>query len=183
MDLYRYLTIPNNPPITTDCFIVLSYAVENLKNPTLPTRTIIELTYEWWQKFPKAIVIMSTGDNQGLGIPNSRVMVDYGKRIGISNNMLFEEGKSWNTYDNLRFSEKIARRHKVKHITLVTYDLHTRRTVEVARKLGWKDFFWISVSSSGSPAYGIKKFQTYSRLTIFLYELMAYLYNFLRGEL
>jgi uncharacterized SAM-binding protein YcdF (DUF218 family) len=48
----------------------------------------------------------------------------------------------------------IAAEH-LQQPTLVTLDLYTRRAVATARKLGWKDFYWLSVFSEGEPAYGL----------------------------
>jgi uncharacterized SAM-binding protein YcdF (DUF218 family) len=181
--MFEFWTIPNNLPHKPDCFIVLSYAVEDKENPTRPTREIINLAYRWWRKHQNSCVIMSTGDNQKLGLPNSTVMKKYGVSIGIPKNKIIEEDRSKNTYENLIYSSDIVKQNKYHQITLVTYDLHTKRTLAVARRLGWKNFYWISSSSPGSPAYGIKRFQTYSRFTIFIYEILAYLYNLVRGEL
>ena len=183
MDIYKLWTVPDSPPKYTDCFIVLSYAVENARIPTVPTQVAIRLAYTWWKKNPTAKIIMSTGDNQKLGVTNSRVMARYAGKLGIPERLVLEEDRSKTTYENLIFSKQIADRHNLKHITLVMYDLHVRRTLAIARKLGWQEYNWISVSGRGSPAYGIKRFQTYSRLTIFIYEILAYFYNRIRGEL
>ena len=63
----------------------------------------------------------------------------------------------------------------------VTLDLYTRRAVATARKLGWTDFFWLSVYSSGEPAHGWKFLQTYSRVTILCYEVGAMMYSKMVG--
>ena len=65
--------------------------------------------------------------------------------------------------------------------TFVTLDLYTRRAVATARKSGWQDFHWLSVFSKGQPAYGYKWLQTYSRFTIFCYELGAMVYSKMMG--
>jgi len=66
--------IHDRPPSNPDCFVIPSYALKDRTLPTLPTRAEIELAFEWWKTFPEAKLIMCTGDNQGLGIPNSTVM-------------------------------------------------------------------------------------------------------------
>jgi hypothetical protein len=68
---------------------------------------------------------------------------------------------------------EIIKIQDLKQPTLVTLDLYTRRAVATARKLGWKDFYWLSVFSEGQPAYGYKWLQTHSRLTILGYEVGA----------
>ncbi|MFC1647158.1 YdcF family protein [Patescibacteria group bacterium] len=183
MSLYKLWNLPDSPPTKPDCFLVLSYAVCDEKSPTIPTQTIIRLAYVWWKRYPKSKVIMSTGDNQGLGIPNSRVMVNFARQLGIPAKNLIEEDKSKDTYTNLIYSQRIVNKEKLKKVTLVLYDFHVRRSLAVAKKIGWNNLNWISTTSVGSPAYGIKRFQTFSRGSIFIYELIAYLYNKIRGEL
>lgn len=180
---YKLWTLPDNPPVKTDCLVVLSYAVADRINPTVPTKTILKLAYSWWKKFPRSYVIMSTGDNQKLGVPNSLVMAGYAKTVGIPESRMIPESSSRNTVENLQYSFEMARRRKFKNITLILYDLHVRRTLAVAKKIGLQDFSWVSTGSPGSPAYGIKYFQTYNRMTIFIYEFLAYIYNLFRGEL
>jgi len=155
------------------CFVIPSYALKDRALPTMPTRAQIELALEWWKRFPRARLIMSTGDNQGLGIPNSTVMAEYAMRLGLPRKNVIEENQSRNTYQNLLYSMEIIKRENLKQPTLVTLDLYTRRAVATARKLGWKDFYWLSVFSKGQPAYGYKWLQTHSRFTIFCYEVGA----------
>jgi uncharacterized SAM-binding protein YcdF (DUF218 family) len=149
--------------------------------PTQPTRAQIELAVQWWRTFPRAQLIMSTGDNQGLGVTNARVMVEYALRLGVPRENLIEEDRSLNTLENLRYSLEIIAAEHLHQPTLVTLDLYTRRAVAVANKQGWKDFYWLSVFSKGEPAFGYKRFQTYSRLTIFGYELAAMVYGKIVG--
>lgn len=177
----RLWVVPDNPPLNPDCFVILSYAVKDRSFPTKPTRAQIELTYKWWNKFPQAKIIMSTGDNQGLGVPNSKVMAEYAIKLGIPSEIIIEEDRSMNTYENLLYSIEIINIEHFKQPTLVTLDLYTRRAVATAKKLGWKDFYWISVFSEGEPAYGWKWIQTYSRLTILFYELAAMAYSKIIG--
>jgi uncharacterized SAM-binding protein YcdF (DUF218 family) len=169
----RFWMIDDHPPFDPDCFVIPSYALRDRSLPTLPTRAEIELAFEWWKKFPQAKLIMSTGDNQRLGIPNSKVMAEYAIRLGLPSENVIEEDRSRNTYQNLLYSMEIIKQLGLKQPTLVTLDLYTRRAAATARKLGWKDFYWLSVFSKGQPAYGYKWIQTHSRFTIFCYEVGA----------
>jgi uncharacterized SAM-binding protein YcdF (DUF218 family) len=175
--------IADKIPVKPDCFIVLSYAVKNRNTPTLPTRKLIETALKWHYKFPKAYIIMSTGDNQFLGVTNARVMAQYGIKIGIPKNKIIEEGQSKNTVENLQYSRNIMDSMGLDHPTLITLDLHTKRAVAIAGKLGWKDLSWISVYSRGDAAYGYKALQTCSRFLIYVYENLAYIYAKLRNEI
>ena len=181
MGIPNLWTIADNPPSNPGCFIIPSYALKDRTLPTQPTRAQIELAYQWWQKFPTARLIMSTGDNQRLGISNARVMADYAAKLGVPRYNLIEEDRSLNTYQNLVCSMDIVQAHGLQQPTLVTLDLYTRRAVATARKLGWRDFYWLSAFSEGQPAYGYKWLQTYSRATILCYELGAMLYSKVAG--
>jgi uncharacterized SAM-binding protein YcdF (DUF218 family) len=125
---------------------------------------------------------MFTGDNQRLGIPSSAVMMEYALSLGIPRENLIEEDRSLNTQENMLYSMKIIKRLGLRQPTLVTIDPYARRAVATARRLGWTDFHWLSVYSQGAPAYGWKFFQTYSRLTIFLYELGAMVFSKIVGR-
>ena len=173
--------IDDHSPSHPGCFVIPSYALKDLSLPTRPTRAQIELAFEWWQKFPEAKLIMSTGDNQGLGTPNSKVMSDYAVSLGLPLRNVIEENRSRNTYENLLYSMEIIKAQNLGQPTLVTLDLYTRRAVATARKMGWKDFHWLSVFSRGEPAYGYKWFQTHSRTTIFCYEVGAMVFSKIVG--
>ena len=100
-------------------------------------------------------------------------MADYAIGLGVPRENVIEEDRSLNTHQNLLFAMEIIQRLGLKQPTLVTLDLYTRRAVATARKLGWQDFYWLSAFSKGEPAYGYKWIQTYSRFTIFCYEVGA----------
>ncbi|HEU0294232.1 MAG TPA: YdcF family protein [Anaerolineales bacterium] len=179
--IQRFWMIDDDPPSHPGCFVIPSYALKDSSRPTRPTRAQIELAFEWWKKFPQAKLIMSTGDNQGLGLPNSRVMAEYAVSLGLPRENVIEEDRSWNTHENLLYSMQIIQAQNLGQPTLVTLDLYTRRAVATARKMGWKDFHWLSAFSEGEPAYGYKWLQTHSRATIFCYEAGALIFSKMVG--
>lgn len=182
MNLFDFWTLPDHRPTNPDCLVVISYTVKDKYSPTKMTKAVIDLAYHWWRKFPQAKLIMSTGDNQGLGIANSGIMKTYALSLGIPEDKIIEEDKSLNTYENLLFCREIINKEGFRQPTVVTLDLHSRRTVAIANKLGWKNFYWISAFSKGDPAYGYKYFQTCSRLTILIYETLVVFYNKLKRQ-
>ncbi len=177
----RQWTIPDRPPVAPDCFVIPSYALKDRHTPTKPTAAEIQLAAKWWQQFPHASLIMCTGDNQQLGISNASVMAAYGEGLGVPAQNIIEEDQSLNTYENLYNALQIIRAKNYKQPTIVTLDLYTRRAVATARKMGWDNFYWLSVYSPGEPAYGYKYFQTHSRFTLYLYELLAMVYSRMMG--
>ena len=168
--------IPDNPPIQPGCFVVPSYALKNRTTPTLPTRSAIDLAAMWWRRFPEAVVIVSTGDNQSLGVTNASVMAEYAAKQGIAEDRIIQEDGSLNTFENLMNCRSIVQSEGYSEPTLVTLDLYTRRAVAVANKIGWSRVRWISAYSRGEPAAGYKSIQTYSRITIRCYEMAAMVY-------
>src|SRR6266496_3267874 len=98
--IQRFWMIADRPTSNPGCFVIPSYALKDSSLPTKPTRAEIELAFEWWKKFPAAKLIMSTGDNQRLGIPNSTVMADYAVSLGLPLGSVIEEDRSKNTYEN-----------------------------------------------------------------------------------
>lgn len=179
--IQRLWRIDDHPPTDPGCFVIPSYALKDASLPTRPTRAEIELAVEWWKKFPNAKLIMSTGDNQRLGLPNSKVMADYAVSLGVPRENVIEEDRSRTTYTNLLYSMQIIQAQGLGQPALVTLDLYTRRAVATARKMGWKDFHWLSAFSEGEPAYGYKWIQTYSRATIFCYEVGAMIFSKIVG--
>lgn len=179
--ILKLWTIPDKPPTEADCFVVLSYAVVDAKRPTAPTRVAIEAAYVWWRKFPKAYVIMSTGDNQGLGVSNAQVMAEYGSSIGIPAEQIILEDQSVNTYENLVFSKAIIDDCGLKNPTIVAYDLHMKRAKATWEKLGWDVSGWVSATGPGESAYGWKAIQTHSRLTIVVYDILAMVWSRVKG--
>lgn len=177
----RSWTIEDSPPAQPGCFVIPSYALKDASRPTRPTCAAIELACEWWQTFPETKLILSTGDNQRLGVTNARVMADYAVSLGIPRRNLIEEDRSWNTYTNLMYAMEIIQAQRLGPPTLVTLDLYTRRVVATARKLGWQEFYWLSVFSEGEPASGYKWLQTSSRMTILFYEVGAMVVSKLAG--
>jgi hypothetical protein len=175
--------IADKPPTDPGCLIVPSYALKNRFEPTLPTKAELELAARLWRRFPEAPVIVSTGDNQRLGVTNAAVMAAYLIHLGVPRDRIIEEDRSRNTHENLVNCLSIVRAAGYDQPTLVTHDLYTRRAVAIARKMDWPDLRWVSAISKGEPAAGWKYIQTRSRLTILLYEVGAGVYSRLRGWL
>jgi uncharacterized SAM-binding protein YcdF (DUF218 family) len=177
----RRWLIPDNPPANPGCFVIPSYALKNRSVPTKPTRATIDLATAWWRKFPRATLIMATGDNQRLGITNAAVMAEYAVAQGVFRENIIQEDRSRNTVENLRYSMELIQAMDLGTPTLVTLDLYTRRAVATAARIGWKDFHWLSAFSEGEPASGWKRWQTRSRASILGYEIGAMLFSKIVG--
>ena len=147
------------------------------------TRSQIKKAVSHQRQFPAAKIIFSTGDTQGLGLPDSTAMAAYARELGLPAAAVIEEDHSRNTYENLLFSRKIVDEKGFKQPTLVLYDLHARRVLATARKMGWQQLYWLTSSSSGDGAHGIKWLRTFSRPAILLYEILGIVYSRAKGWL
>jgi uncharacterized SAM-binding protein YcdF (DUF218 family) len=126
---------------------------------------------------------MSTGDSQGLGISEAEIMARYAFSLDIPAERIIKEDLSMNTHENLSNSWKIVTKHDFKQPTIVAFDLHTRRVVNIAKKLGWKELYWLSAFSRGERAYGYKGVRTFSRPAILCYEIAVTVYSRIIGWL
>lgn len=171
--------LPRDP----DCFIVPSYALKDRDTPTLMTRAQIETAMSWQHRFPAAKIIFSTGDTQGLGVTDAEVMAAYALKQGLEPTAVVQEGDSTNTYENLLFSRHLIQELGYKRPALVLYDLHARRVLAIAQKMGWSEITWITISSPGEGAKGIKWIRTFSRPAILVYEMVGMVYSRWKGWL
>lgn len=181
--MFQFWQVTEKQPREPDCFIVPSYALKDRDTPTLMTRSQIETAVSWQRQFPKAKVIFSTGDTQGLGLPDSAVMAAYGRELGLPAEAVLEEDQSRDSYENLLFSRRIVREQEFKQPALVLYDLHARRVLAIAQKMEWQDLHWLTASSPGDGAKGIKWLRTFSRPAILIYELLGMAYSRWKGWL
>ncbi len=181
--MFQFWQVEERLPAEPDCFIVPSYALQDRRTPTAMTRSQIETAVAYQRRFPAAKIIFSTGDTQGLGLPDSAVMAAYARQLGLPANASIEEDQSRNTYENLLFSRKIVEKMGFKQPTLVLFDLHARRVLTIARKMGWQELYWLTSSSPGEGAHGVKWLRTFSRPAILLYELFGMIYSRAKGWL
>ncbi len=83
------------------------------------TRAQIETAVYNQRLFPRAKIIFSTGDTQGLGLPDSSVMARYALEIGLSQEAVIEEDQSTNSYENLLYSRRLVTAHGFQQPVLV----------------------------------------------------------------
>jgi uncharacterized SAM-binding protein YcdF (DUF218 family) len=181
--MFQFWEVEEKVPLEPDCLIVPSYALRDRHLPTAMTRSQIETAVSYQRRFPTAKIIFSTGDTQGLGLPDSAVMAAYARDLGLPEAAIIEEDQSRNTYENLLFSRRIVDQMGFKQPTLVLFDLHARRVLAIARKMGWQELFWLTSHSSAEGAHGVKRLRTFSRPAILLYELLGVVYSWAKGWL
>lgn len=177
-------------------YIVPSYTLADRNRPTLQTCAALDVCSKILKKNPQSTCIVSTGDNQRLGLSNAQVMADYLYKNGVLGNQIIEEFISQDTRENIMFSSVMVKngRECLPHLssrflkpdtlTLVAFDLHLPRIKLICRLLGpqniAKNIEFIPVFSPAEPAYGWRAFQTKTRLRIRIYELLAMIFECLR---
>ncbi len=172
-----------------DYIVVPSYTVRSRARPTSQTASALDLAYSTYTTAqatnPDLKIILSTGDNQNLGVSNARIMADYLIAKGMPESALILEEKSQDTYENLRESLKIIRSQMAKSdqsisINIIAYDLHMPRIQLIAGMQKWPAYTSMPASGPAESAYGWRAFQTSSRPMIRIYEACASVYELIR---
>lgn len=110
--------------------------INNSPSPILKDR--LNKGMELFNSFQKkTMFIVSGGKGKGECISESKAMKNYLIRKGISEEMIIEENRSSNTYENLLFSKKIIN-DSSKTITIVSNEFHILRCVIYAENMGLK---------------------------------------------
>lgn len=149
------------------------------QSPTPMTKAVLDKIFTLYNKYPQIKIIVATGDNQHLRISNAQIMKNYLTRLGIPGNLIIEEDKSSNTYENIVNSVKIMKSYKLSKPAIVIYDLHLRRAQATAKKLGLKGA-WITAITP-RVAMGKRKFWQLNRFSMSLYEVGALVFSKLVG--
>lgn len=161
--------------------VAVSYALDAQARLTPPTQAVMDRAIAVWRADPTAWLIVSTGDNQRLGVTNAHVMAEYAALQGVPRARLLEEDRSSNTWQNLAYSWGLARAIGADHLILVCYDLHARRCALVARRQALPH----RIVTATSPRTGraARKPWFDSRTSIAIYEALAMVYGRVTGRL
>lgn len=85
----------------------------------------------------KACFIVSGGQGKDEPVAEGEAMKTYLQRAGIMPQQIIVEGKSTNTYENMKFSKAIMEKRKPDYTCLfVTSDYHVLRTAIIAKTVG-----------------------------------------------
>jgi uncharacterized SAM-binding protein YcdF (DUF218 family) len=105
------------------------------------------------QRWAKAKVVVSGGQDFGLRCVEADIMADYLVARGVAADRVIREGRSTSTEENLVFSRRLLEGQGVdaaNAIVVVTSDFHVRRAVAIARKAGFSGAFGVA---AGTPLY------------------------------
>ena len=92
------------------------------------------------KKFDKAKVIFSGGSGvlNRTDLSHSQVAKSFYKKIGIEIDKIIFENNSRNTYENIKYSKKIANPKINENWLLITSASHMKRSLLIADKNNWK---------------------------------------------
>ncbi|CAM4285814.1 YdcF family protein [Paenibacillus alkaliterrae] len=130
----------SKPLLKADAGIVLGAALWNdVPSPALKERLDFALHLYEVGIVDKLILSGGLGAN-GSTKTEAAGMRDYLVMKGISADKLLLESDATSTYENLRFSQKIANEKKLSKLVVITHDYHAARAKEVAKQLDFEHF-------------------------------------------
>lgn len=107
--------------------------------PSLMLGRRLEAAFEYLDKNPDIIAVVSGGQGDGEDISEAECMKRYLTDKGISEDRIIMEDRSTDTEENLRFSKKILDdRCDSEEIVIITDSFHQFRASLIAGKLGIK---------------------------------------------
>lgn len=122
-------------PESNSTVIVLGCRVKNGR-PSLMLRDRLNAAYEYLEKNPNSICIVSGGKGADESISEAECMYKYLVDKGIDKKRLIKEDKSKTTYENFEFSAKIIKEKSLSNsVAVVTNDFHEYRASLLAKKL------------------------------------------------
>jgi len=130
-------------PKKSDVIIVLGCQVDSM-TPSLMLKNRLEKALELYNKGYAGYIIVSGGKGANEINFEAVVMKNWLIAHGVGSSKIYEENKSSNTYENLKFSKVISDKEGFKTAIIVSNDFHIFRSLMTARKLG--------ISASGAPA-------------------------------
>jgi len=117
-----------------DCIIVLGAAVWNGK-PSPAMRERLDVALELYREGMAGQMIVSGGVGQGEK-SEAEVMKDYLVRKGVPAERIHLEDQARNTWENLRFSQRIMEEQAWDTTIIVTHGFHAHRSLKMAEDLG-----------------------------------------------
>ncbi|MFC4798565.1 YdcF family protein [Neobacillus sp. GCM10023253] len=118
------------PAKNADYLIVLGARVKGTE-PSLTLASRIDAAALYLKKNPSTIAIASGGQGPGEDISEAECIKRELQKLGIKESRIVLEGKSTDTYENIRFSKKLIP-ISAKDGVVVTNDFHLYRALSLA---------------------------------------------------
>lgn len=105
-----------------------------------PSRVLSErlcAAYEYLNRNPKAVCVLSGGQGDGEEISEAECMYRYLTGRGIDGARLLLEDRSTTTAENLQYSMELLQQHGIDgSVTIITSEFHEYRANQTAKRLG-----------------------------------------------
>ena len=104
-------------------------------------RNRLDMAVEYHLQNPEAIIIVSGGQGPGDVIIEALAMARYLEAAGVPPDLIFQEGASHSTYQNMRLSMAIleAQFPEGYQVVVITNDFHIFRSVRFTRIVGMEE--------------------------------------------
>lgn len=123
----------DNFPKSSHVIVLGGKLKDNIPSKTLELRLI--RAYEYYEKFPDTIFILSGGKGDDENLPEAQGMANYLIEKGIPEKNLILEDKATSTYENFKFSKEILDSSEVENIGVISSSFHLYRAKFIAKKL------------------------------------------------
>ena len=124
-----------------DALIVLGAGLRN-GAPSLVLRTRLNAAIDYIETREGVPIIVSGGLGQGQSITEAQAMFNYLVERGVDENLIWLEGASTNTSENLAFSRDIMKEHGLDvenaTVAVVSNEFHLFRATLIARNVGFE---------------------------------------------
>ena len=102
----------------------------------------LDAAYDYYQKNPDVLIVVSGGQGPGESIPEAVAMERYLVQRGIPDSQILAETESTSTEENFLFSQKLLQEHGIdpsQPIAYVTNTFHCYRARQYALNAGFSD--------------------------------------------
>ncbi|XRG89662.1 YdcF family protein [Neobacillus sp. SAB-20_R2A] len=159
------------PAKNADYLIVLGARVKGTE-PSLTLASGIDAAAVYLKKNPSTIAIASGGQGPGEDISEAECIKRELQKLGINESRIVLEGKSTDTYENIRFSKKLIPT-SAKDGVVVTNDFHLYRALSLAADANLK----VQGLPAETPLIAVPKSYIREYLAITKYYLVTSLAN------
>jgi uncharacterized SAM-binding protein YcdF (DUF218 family) len=98
-------------------------------------------------------IIVSGGQGADEVITEAKAMKKWFVKNGVPESIIYEEDKSTNTYENLKFSKLIMDKKGFKDAVVVTSDFHVFRSLWLSKRIG--------IEAKGAPSKTVDYLKPY----------------------
>lgn len=141
----------NRADFTKPCTVIILGCRVRGTRPTRMLRRRLNTAYEYMQKNPQSVCIVSGGKGADEQISEAQAMKTYLLGLGLEESRIYFEDRSTSTLENLKFSQEIIRSRGLSdNIAVATDGFHQYRASLLARRLGMSVK---AISASTEPRY------------------------------